>query len=304
MAGLTTTRKDAIPGFFARQLEQIEAQVQEVEYGELAFADGQVVPLEIQNLPGVRTTTYTQITGVGRFKLHRSYSTDIPNINILMREFSQRVHKWAGKYDFSDDDIEAAQFVGFPVEQQVVATVREAAMQEMNTLMALGERSVRMPGLLNHPDVLRSYSPSTFDANSTSNQILEVLNDAVTQIITTTRRVERPDTLFLPDSQYNYIATRRLDNTLDTTILRHFLDSSPYIQNVEPLLECEGAGPDGEDVMLIMRRDPAKLKAMIFQDFEFKEAVRKGLGFERPATFKYAGIRLYRPFSVHLVIGI
>lgn len=294
----------AIPGFFLRQLEDIEAEVQRQEYGELAFADGKIIPLDIQNKPGYKNTTYRKITAVGRFRLIRSYSTDLPIIDILSEEFTQQVHKWGGAYRISDDDIESAKIADFPVEQEIVGAVKEAAMQEMNRLMAVGSQDSQMPGLLNHPDVLRSYSPAPFNSSSTANQILETMNDAVTQVITTTKRVEQPDTLLLPDAQYNYIATRRLDNTLDTTILRHFLDSSPYIKEVMPLLECEGAGPNGEDTMVIMRRDPRKVKALIYQDFTFLDMERQGLGYQRPAIFRYAGLRFYRPFSVHLVYGI
>jgi hypothetical protein len=97
--------------------------------------------------------------------------------------------------------------------------------------------------------------------------------------------------------------TNRTDNT-DRTILEQFLAASPYIKNVEPLIECDGAGPDGEDVMLVMKRDRRKLKAMVYEDFKFLDLQRRGLGYERPAIFRYAGIRLYRPYSVHLVINV
>jgi hypothetical protein len=56
--------------------------------------------------------------------------------------------------------------------------------------------------------------------------------------------------------------------------------------------------------MIVYNRNPKKIKAMIYEDFSFKPMERKGLGYQRPAFFRYAGIRLYRPFSAHLIEGI
>lgn len=301
---ITVRKDDALPGFFLRQLEDIEAEVQSVDFAELSFADGRVVPVDIQNKPGFRSTTYRQLTRVGQFRLHRSYSTEIPMINVLTEEFTQQIHKYVGGYYFSDDDVAAAQVADFPLEAEDISAVREAAMQEMNKLMAAGDEELRMPGLLNHPDVIRSYSPVRFNATATPDQILATMNDAVTSVVNLTKRVEQPDTLFLPTTQFDYISTTNRTATTDRTILEQFLAASPYIKNVEPLIECDNAGPNGEDVMVVMRRDRRKLKAMIYEDFKFLELQRKGLGYERPACFRYAGLRLYRPYSVHLVIGI
>lgn len=301
---ISIRKDDAIPGMFLRQLEDIEAEAQRVQFAELSFADGKVCPVDIQNKPGFRTSTYRQLTRVGQFGLVRSYSTSIPSINVLSEEFTQQIHKWAGMYYFSDDDIASAQVADFPLEAEEITAVREAAMQEMNRLMAVGSDELRMPGLLNHPDVLRSYSPVRFNSTATPAQILATMNDAVTTVVNLTQRVEQPDTLFLPTAQFDYVSTtNRTDNT-DRTILEQFLAASPYIKNVEPLIECDGAGPDGEDVMLVMKRDRRKLKAMVYEDFKFLDLQRRGLGYERPAIFRYAGIRLYRPYSVHLVVNV
>lgn len=299
-------RQDAVlPGALLRQLEEIESEVQRVEFGELKFAEGAVVPLDIQNKPGIRSTTYRQMTAVGRFRLFRSYSTDVPMINSLVEEFTQPIHMYVGGYYLSDQDIEAFKVTGMALEAEDVVSVREAAQQQLNSLIALGSSETGTPGLLNHPDVPRSYSPVAFDATTTdADEIAGVIHDAATSIVTLTKRVEQPDTLFLPPTQYDYLATRRISEYVDTTILEQILSSSPYLQNAEPLIELEGAGPNGEDVAMVMRRDRRKVKAMVIEDFKWAPLERKGLGFERASYFRYAGIRLYRPYSVHLVMGI
>ncbi|HEY9662264.1 MAG TPA: major capsid family protein [Allocoleopsis sp.] len=301
---LTQRWDNATIGAFERQLEHIEEEVQREQFSELAFAEGRVVPLDIKNMPGIRFSTYRKITAVGRFKLHRSYSTEIPMVNILSEEFTQQIHKWVGGYYLSDDDIEAALLQGMPLEQEDVQAVREAAMQQLNHLIAFGDPALQMPGFLNHPDVLHSFAPKPINSGATANEILALMNDGASAIVELTKQVEKPDTLQIPLAQWNYISTARLDNTLERTIFEQFAKTSPYIKNVEIVNECAGAGIDGTDIMVFYKRSPQKFKAMVFEDFRYAAMERRGLGFQRPAFFRYGGLRIYRPYSIHIVSGI
>lgn len=304
---MVTVRRNDAPslGAFLRELEDIETEVQHEEYSEQQFANGAIVPLDILNKPGVRRTTYRKTTAVGSFKLQRNYSTEIPMVNLLSEEYTQEIHKWVGGYYISDDDIEAAKLqLEMSIEQEDVSSVREAAMQQLNGLIAFGDPDLGMEGFLNYSQALHTFSPIKFDSSSTANQILAMLNDSATAIVTLTKQVEKPDTLVIPVKQWNYLTTARIDNTLEKTLMKQFLENSPYIKNVEVLNECEGAGIDSTDVMVMYRRDKKKFKAMIFEDFAFKPMERKGFGYQRPAYFRYAGLRVYRPYSIHIVAGI
>lgn len=306
MTSKMSVRQDtASLGAFLRGLEDIESEVQREEFAELALADGKIVPLEILNKPGVRRTTYRKVTAIGAFKLHRNYATEIPMVNLLSEEYTQEINKWVGGYYISDDDIDAARLgLEMSIEQEDVAAVREAAMQHLNRLIAFGDPDLNLPGFLNHPDPIRTFTSTPISSASTPNQILALLNDSVTAIVTATRQVEKPDTLLLPVRQWNYLSTVRVSDSIDKTLLKQFLENSPYIKNVEVLNECEAAGIDGTDVMVIYRRDKKKLKSMIYEDFQFKPLERKGFGYQRPAYFRYAGLRLYRPYSIHIVENI
>lgn len=298
-------RQDAIPNAFLRDLEDIEDRVYEEEYAGLHFANGEIIPLNIQNRPGIRTTTYRTSTAVGRFRLIRGYSTALPSIETLFREFTNPVHAWGGKYDISYQDVEAAKESDFPIEQSYISSVRQAGQQEMNRLMAIGDDSINMPGLLNHPEVLRSYVPSPWNATTAASVIQASMHDGCTEMVNVTAQVEQPEIMYLPPVQYNYVATTYSNpSAANEKILTDFIGSSPYIKEVKPLQECKGAGPNGEDVAIIMRRDPTKIKAEIYEDFNFKNMIPQGLGYERPAVFCYGGLKLYRPWSVHLLIGI
>jgi len=302
---LTIRKDDATLGAFLRQLEDIETEVQREEYAELLFSDGKIVPLDIKNKPGVRTTTYRKISAIGSFRLVRSYSNDIPQINLLSEEFTQSIHRWGGSYFISDEDLIAAR-LGYEIsiEQEDVSSVREAAMQKLNSLIATGDTDLGMPGLLNHPDVLRTYSTTKIDSTSTANQILALLNDAVTAVVNLTKQVEKPDTLLLPLRQWNYLTTTRVSDNLEMTLLKQFMNNSPYINAISVVNELASSGLGNTDSMIVFKRDPKKLKAMIYEDFQFLAMERKGFGYIRPAFFRYAGLRVYRPYSIHIIENI
>jgi len=296
-------------GAFQRQLEDIESNIDREDLADLPFADGRIVPLDIQNKEWALTTTYRRITKVGAFRLMRTYATDIPMINLLSEEFTQRIYSWIGGYFLSDDDIAASLHAGdISIEAEDVQGVAEAAHQQLNELIAFGDRSLGMTGFVNNPYAMYSFSPARLMAGTPAETCLAILNDGSTAIVEATQQIEKPDTLLLPVRQYNYLTTTKDSNgiggNIGWSILKQFLENSPYIKNVEPLNELAGAGVDGTDIAIFYCRKPAKVKAKIMYPMTWKDLQRKGMGYERPAKFKYAGISCRRPMSIHLVGGI
>lgn len=297
-------------GAYMRELEDIETQVQRVEYANMPFASGKIVPLDIQNKPWALTVTYRQLNRVGAFALQRSYSSAVPMIELLSEEFTQSVHKFAGGYYFSDDDVISYEHTGIDHESEKIAGVREAAEQKMNELIAFGDRRIGMHGFLNNPHVLYSYAPFRLDSGSTPKQLLALLNDSVTAVVKLTNQVEQPDTMLLPVDQYHYlISTPVAENNSNSeqTILNFFLKSNPYIKNVEPVNELSqvpGIANGQVDLMVVYKRDPSRIKARVMQPLTFLQIEREKLGYERPAVFRYGGIVTYRPYSMHIIAGV
>jgi hypothetical protein len=299
---------DASIGAFQRDLEVIETEIDREELADLPFADGRIVPLDIQNNEWAQTTTYRRLLVVGMFKLMRSYATDIPMINLLSEEIQQKIYSYIGGYFITDDDIAASLHTGFSIEKEDIQGVADAANQKLNELIAFGDRSLNMPGFVNNPECMYSFSPFRLLGGTTGDNCLAVLNDACTAIVEATQQIEKPDTLLLPVRQYNYLTTTKDSNgvggNIGWSILKQFLENSPYIKNIEPLNELAGAGVDGTDVMIAYKRHSSKVKAKIMLPLKWKELQRKGMGYERPAKFKYAGVSCRRPMSIHIVGGI
>ena len=306
MALSATRLDDASVGAFARSLEHIEAKILEKKYPQLKFAEGLVVPIEYT--PGIEwaeTVTYRMISGVGQFELARDYTNTVPMVDILSEEFTQKVFKYIGGYYYSEEEAYKAVKLNMPLEDQKVSLVRRVAMQTMNRLIAFGDKASGQHGFINHPAWLRSYAAFKLNSSSTSAECLAVLNGAVTSVITITKGMEEPNTLLMPYEQFEYLTTTRLDNAVDgKTIMKQYMENQPHIKDVQPLNELKGAGPNGEDVMIVYKRDPECVKARITDAFRFRNLEQKPFGYERPAAFKIGGIVPYIPYSVHVLVGI
>lgn len=293
---------DAHIGAFEQQLEYIESKVRERKRPTLKFANGDIVPLETLSIPWADVTTYRMLTGVGQFALARDYTTNVPMTDILSEEVQQRVFKYVGGYQISEEEAYKSVHMGMKLDDQKASMVKTVADQTLNQLIAFGDPETGMPGFVNHPAWLRSYALYPLDSSSTANQILATLKAPVTAIITLTNAVEEPDTMLLPYSKFEFLTEARLDDSLSDTILRQFLKNNGHIKNIQPLNELAGAGPDGEDVMIVYRRSPDTLKARITDKFRFRKLQNQPFGYQRPAAFKYNGILPYSPYGVHVVM--
>ena len=131
-------------------------------------------------------------------------------------------------------------------------------------------------GLLNDPDVLvtdaasnGATSPSTKFKDKTPDQILADINDA---ILTAWAQAEYdldaiPNHIIMPYEQYNYLATTRVSELAEKTILSFLLDNNVAKQNGSDLFIgatnwCKGAGADGSDDRMAVYSNKERYLAM------------------------------------------
>ena len=224
-------------------------------------------------------------------------------IDVLSTEYSLPVHAKVAGFYYSDDEIEAAAATNMALEQEKVAAVREAAEQDLDDWILWGLPKLGHPGFLNHPDVLYSLAPYQINSSSTPANILGLLNDSINASAEITKGVETPNTVLLPRRQFQYINTTIILDTNGQTILEFLRRKYPDIEFfiVDKLKE---AGPNNSDLMVVYNRNPRKLKSLIMMPLKFMAPERQGFGFQIPAKYKYGGLRVYRPLSIHIVEGI
>lgn len=294
--------------FFERQLEHVKAKSYDVLYPELKARS--LIPVSSEAGPGAETIKYEQFDAVGMAKIIASYSDDIPRADIKGKEFVAVIRGLAASYGYSLQDIRAAKMAGKNLEQRKANAAKRAILQKENSIAFFGDEQHGLLGLVNHPNISECTLPAdgtgatTTWSTKTAAQIVRDLNKLANFIVENTKTVEKPNTLLLPVEKYNYIATTPMGDNADKTILKYFLDNSPYIKEVEGINELKGAGAAGADRAIAYDKNPDKLTLEIPQDFEQLELEQRNLEYVTPCHSRCGGVIIYYPLSVAFADGI
>lgn len=289
-------------GLFKDQLLRIEDELLQVEYEQLYWANGSLIPIEVLNDEISEEVAVRQTTAIGSWELWRDYTTTVPNVDLVSREFRQPVEEYVGGYSISDREILAFMVQGRSLDTEKMQAVVDTGNQKLDDLIFYG--SSKLKGFLLHPDTLKSTSPFRFNSTSTANQIISVLAESENLIVRITKNVEVPDTLLISKRAFDYINYARIDSVNDTSILEYYLSKSAYIRDVMPLIPLDGKGEDGTDCMCFYRRDPSRIRARVMSEIAFKKFIEQPWGFQRTANMRYGGLRIARPFSILWVSGL
>jgi len=294
--------------FFLRELDFVKSKSYDVQYPELKART--LIPVSFEAGAGAETITYEQYDQVGMAKIVSSYADDLPRADIKGKEFTARVRSLADSYGYNIQEVRAAKMAGKPLEQRKSNAAKRAMMQKEDSIAALGDADHGLIGFVNHPNISSTTLPndgtgaSTLWANKTPAQIIRDLNKVANFIVENTKEVELPNTLLLPVEKYNYIASTPIGDNADKTILKFFLDNSPYIKEVIPWNKLKAAGAGGLDRMIAYDKNPEKLTLEIPQDFEQLDVEQRGLEFLVPCHSRCGGVIIYYPLSVAYADGL
>lgn len=294
--------------FFSRELDFVKSKSYDVQYPELKARS--LIPVSFEAGPGAETITYEQYDQVGMAKIVASYADDLPRADIKGKEFTSRVRSVADSYGYNIQEIRAAKMAGKPLEQRKANAAKRAMEAKIDAIAALGDADFGLLGLINHPNISSTTLPndgtgaSTLWSTKTPVQILRDMNKVANFIVENTKEVELPDTMLLPVEQYNYIASTPMSSDNSKSILKMFLENSPYIKNVIAWGKLKGAGAGGLNRMLAYKKDPEKLSFEIPQDFEQLDVEQRGLEFLVPCHARCGGVIVYYPLSIAYADGL
>lgn len=289
--------------FFLRQLEHIMTKVHEIEYTKLK---GRLfVPVNTEVPPGASNWTWRQFDKVGIARVIRDYSEDLARVDVLGSEFFNNLVIGLGAaFGYNVQEIRSAQYTGFPLDQRRAMAGAEAIHRLEDDLIAFGDLRTKLGGFTNNANMTQVSLPADGAGASvnwntkTADQILRDLNLLANTIVNVTREVEEPDTLLLPTSAYNLIATKRIGIETNMTVLKYFLETSPYITDVDKWVKLVGAGNGGQDRIIAYERSADKLEAVIPMDVTQHEPEKDGLEYVVDLESRYAGVVVYKPLSM------
>ena len=291
-------RNDEVGIYLARELETILARTYEVEYTDIIYS--RLLPVSQEVAETAESYTYRIFDAQGSMKIIQDKASDLPRSDVLRKEVTAKVATIGGSFAYTVAEARAAATIpGMNLEQRRANAVRRSAEEKIQEIAFFGDSSVGLNGFFNSSEVDKVVPDKWFtDAATTTDEMIDLLNEPATRIVQNSRQKERPNTLLLPLDAYRKISTTPRSNSSDTTVLEFFLRTNPYITSVEPINELAAANSSlSKDRVIAYDRSPDKLQLHLPKTLEFLPPVRQGLEFSVAAMAKVGGVSLYYPKS-------
>lgn len=294
--------------FFARQLEHILTQTQEIDYPELKART--MIPINTEAPSGTTTITYREYDRVGLAKIIANYAEDLPRVDLLGKEVTGKVRTIADSFGYTVQDIKRAQITGMSLDQKKSQFAREAALRLENKIAFTGDTNHGLAGLLNAANITEvtcladGTGSSKLFSTKTADQIIRDVEALINAPSEATGDIENPNIVAFSVRAYNILKSKKVGVDSGMTVLKFLKENNPGVSFVK-LNELKNLGDAGTtDRVFAYNRNPMKLEQHIPQDFEMLSPQEKGLEFVVNCFQEYGGVTIYKPLSIAYMDGV
>lgn len=304
------TRLDASESvFFSRQLESIDATTYEAKFPELKAR--RFLPTISSVAEWAKVYMYRAMERFGSAKVIANMADDLPRADVSGSEVSQTIKYLGASFGYDIQEIKAAAAMGTDLDGLRARSCRYAIEEQIDELLALGDTSLGLTGLLKIASGTTSFTPSTkaaggtswgtLDApNATGQEVAADLMAAPAAIVAASKEAfAGPFTIALPIAQYNYAAqTPHGTGNGMLTALQFAKANSPYIADIVPWHRCATAGSGSVTRMAVFPRDPMVLGALVPQEYTQLAPQQRNLAWVVNAMASCGGIVCRYPIAV------
>ena len=293
----TNVRTDDVGLFLSRELETILSRVLETQYADLKYA--QILPVSTEIAETSEAYTYRVFDAQGKMNVIQDKASDLPRADVLRKEITLPVRSLGGSFAYTVQEVrQAATVPGMNLETRRAAALRRAAEEAVNEIALFGDGPSGMKGFLNSDQIDKTVPNKWFD-NATTDEMLELLNEAPTRIVQGSKMKETPNTMLVDYNTYRIISTTARSASSDETVLSFFLKTNPFIRSVEPINELSaGNSVLSKDRLVCYDRSPEKLQLHIPRTLELLPPERQGLEYSVAGHMRIGGTAIYYPKSV------
>ncbi len=286
---------DAASMFLAQELNVVKSHVYSVERTGLSALDIFPVTNEIPSF--AKTFTVTVVDGVTMAKIIADYSDDLPIVGTGIRQETGQVYRLGNGYYYTIDDILASIATGRSLSTRLGVLARQGHDLLNNTLVWKGDADRNIIGIFDHPNI-----PHTVSAGWTTAEIAYgELNAGLASIETITKNLHRATDIVIPPS-VNRILNTNMPNT-SVSYRAYFNQINPsLVWNSAP--ELEDWNGSGQRAVLFFEKSPVNLSIEIPEAFNQLPPQAENLKFKVPCTSKSAGLNIYLPLTLNLLVGV
>lgn len=308
-------------GFVRPQFYNIERTIYEVRYPSFDYAT--LIPVVTEGSEWARGTLFQSIDSAGKAEFMSGKGFDMPYADVATSQYTKGFEMAGIGYEWSLEELSVAALEGRNLGDDKARAARRVAEQFLWNIAMTGRSDGVVStsekgwtGLLNDPTVPTTTAATgtgggTAWTGKTVNEINTDFNNALTGIITSSQESEEADTVLIPTSRYNYIASTPRATGTDSTILSFLQANNVYSQRSgRPLLirgfrGLETAGAGGSKRMIAYRRAPDVLRFHLPMPHKFLPPFQKGsMTWEVAGIMRTGGTEVRLPGAISYVDGI
>ncbi|PZQ55768.1 MAG: hypothetical protein DI555_07005 [Novosphingobium pentaromativorans] len=208
--------------FLAPQLLRVEQGVYMVKYPLADYAE--FMPVDTTGTIWSAGSLFYSGDIAGKPEWFDVAADDMPYADVSRTQFLQENHMAGIGYKWNRMDLERGQQLGVNVlAEKADASVKTAERFIHKTAMR-GDGLKFTTGFINNP-LATTVTAANSLITGTPDQAIAVINDALTSVETNTAETYQADTLAVPTSVYNSMASRRVTDT-GMSLLRYLQESS------------------------------------------------------------------------------
>lgn len=294
--------------FFARELDYVKSKTYDVQYPE--FNALRLFPVSHEVPEGAESVTYYSYEKTGFAKIISNYATDLPRADVKGKPTTALIKSAGDSYGYSMQDMRASRMAGKSLDTRRGEAAKYQIDRLINEIAWKGDADAGLIGVLSTTNNIPVYTLSTVNSKTTwadksVDQILADITGMVKFMATTTKNVEKADTLVIPPSIAIELNGRRIEGTSDTAF--QFIKKAFPGLAFEEAAELEadsGLNPYNTAVCILFKKSADKLTIEIPMEFYQYAAQPKGLEIEVPCEARIAGAMIYYPMSLMIAAGI
>lgn len=295
-------------GFLLPQLLRIQTEIDYQEYPSFDYSR-----LLFVNTDGgmwSRGSVYYSGDVAGRAEWLAGRANDMPYADISTTQFLQENHLAGIGYEWFRQELEQAAAMGRNLGNEKARAARIVAESKIYGMVIRGDstKTGLTTGLVNNASVPVATVPadgtgsSTLWSTKTSLLINRDVNAVLNAPTNATKETVRANTLLLPTTRLQYIASTPMDTASDTTILKFIRENNSYtLETGRPLTiigtrELETAGGSSSARMMAYDNDRSVVQLYLPGPHEFFNPFQKAsFVWEVPGLFNYGGVEFRRP---------
>lgn len=306
------TNPTAALSFLQQQGAHIEAQVYRVEYPQYKYPILLRGCLDNTAPDWAKTVIFQSVDARGELKLLGPNSTDVPTVDIAMKQGFHAIQTAALGYTYSLEELEFAKLNNVNLDAERAIAVRDVVEQGLNKIYLLGHQNVGeglfTSSLVSRESAAASIADLIDDIPSSGVQpLINLFANAYNKVyVDNTNTVHKPSVFALPTEQHQLLQRTILNsaNGSNITVLEFLKKNFPDMEFVDDI-NLATAGQGGTSRMVVYKRDMRVVKGHDVMPLRFlAPATADNINFKVPALVRTGGTEWRIPKAAHYVDGV